>query len=50
MKYEGFGSSIFKICIMQILRNRWESTCAALMGFEEVTTSEESLLEVLGLR
>ena len=50
MKCEGFGRSILKICIIKILRKRLQFTCVALMGFGEVTSSEESLLEKLRLK
>ena len=46
-KRERSGRSILKICIIWILRNRLQSTCVALIGFGEVTTSEESQLEEL---
>ena len=45
----GCGRSILKICTIQILKNRLQSICVALMGFRDVTTSEESLLEELML-
>ena len=41
MKCKGYGRSILKICIIQILRNRWQSICVAFMGFGEVTTFRE---------
>ena len=37
-KQERSGKSILKICIIQILRKRLQSTCVALMEFREVTT------------
>ena len=39
-----------KIYIIKMLRNRLQSTCMALMGFGEVITSEESVLQKLRLR
>ena len=33
MKLKVFGSSILKICIIYIIRNRLQFTCVALMGF-----------------
>ena len=47
---EGSGRSILKTCIIQIPRNRLQSTSLALMGLEEITASEDSLLEELRLR
>ena len=38
-----------KTCIIYIVRNRLQSTYAALMGFGEETTLEESQLEELRL-
>ena len=34
----------------EVLRNKWQSKCVALMGFRELTTLEESKLEELRLR
>ena len=42
LKFEEFRKSIMKIFIIQMLRNRLQSTCVALMEFGEATTSEES--------
>ena len=50
MKCERSGRSILMTCIIKILMNRLQSTCLALMGFREVTNSEESQLEELRLR
>ena len=50
IKRERSRRSILKICIIQILRKRLQSTCVALMGFGEVTDSEESELEELRMR
>ena len=50
MKGERSGRSIQKICIIEILGKRLQSTRVALMGFEEATISEESQLEELRLR
>ena len=36
--------------LYNILRKKLQSTCVVLMGFGEVTTSEESQLEELRLR
>ena len=44
------GRSILKIRIILILRKRLQSKCVALMGFGDVTNSEESHLEELRLR
>ena len=49
LKYEGFGRDILKICIIQILRNRWQYPYVALMRFGGVTTSEEDKMwKVIG--
>ena len=42
MMYGGFVKNILKICITSILRKMLQSTCEALMGFGEVTITEES--------
>ena len=44
IKYKGFGRNILKIFIIQILRDRLQSTCVALMGIGEATTLKESQL------
>ena len=49
-KCESSGRSILKICIIKTLMKRLQSTCVALMGYGEVTNSEESQLEELRLR
>ena len=41
---------ILKICIIYKLKNKFQSTCVALVEFGEVTTSEESQLEEQRLR
>ena len=43
---EGFGKHFLKIFI----RKKLESTCVAMMGFEEETILEENQLEKLKLR
>ena len=40
LKCEGFRKSILRIPLIKIARSRLHSTCVALMGFGEVTTSE----------
>ena len=50
LKCEGFGRSILKICLIQILRNRLQFIYVLLKGFGEVTNSEESRLGELRLR
>ena len=50
MKCHGSGRIILKICIIYILRNRFQFTCTALMGFREVTILEESQLVELKMR
>ena len=43
MKYEGSGRSILKICIIQILRSRLQSTCVALMRLRGNYFGEEPI-------
>ena len=39
---DDYGRSILKVFIIEIMRNRVHSTCLALIGFGEITTSEKS--------
>ena len=50
LKYEGFGRSIMRICIIYILRNWLQFTCVALMEIGKATPLEESRLGERRLR
>ena len=47
LRCEEFGKNILKIFVMSILKKKLESTCVAMMRFEDETVLEENQLEKL---